>query len=69
LADCPDIDLVLGGHTHKQVMPAEKHGHAWFASVEPFAVNMGHLTIDYTPGEGVHSVISEIIPLGSSEKK
>jgi 2',3'-cyclic-nucleotide 2'-phosphodiesterase (5'-nucleotidase family) len=69
LAECADIDLIIGGHTHRQVMPAEKHGHAWFASVEPFAVSLAHLAIDYTPGEGIHSIKSEIIPLGDSEKK
>ena len=69
LAQCKDIDLVIGGHTHKQVMPAEKHGHAWFASVEPFAVSLAHLAINYIPGEGIIDIISEIIPLGNSEKK
>ncbi len=69
LAQCADIDLIIGGHTHQQVMPAKKHGHAWFASVEPYAVNMGHLKIDYIPGEGIQSIVSTVIPLGGAEKK
>jgi len=62
LCASPDIDLVIGGHTHRAVMPPERHGHAWLAATEAHAVHIGHLTVTYET-EGIVEITGELIPL------
>lgn len=62
LCQSPDIDLVIGGHSHRAVCPPEKHGHACLAATEAFATHIGHLTVNFDD-EGVTSIEGELIPL------
>jgi 2',3'-cyclic-nucleotide 2'-phosphodiesterase (5'-nucleotidase family) len=63
LCESPDIDLVIGGHSHRAVMPPERHGHAYLAATEGLAVHIGHLTITFEPGEGITEIVGELIAL------
>lgn len=62
LCASPDIDLVIGGHSHRAVTPPEQHGHAWLAATEALATHIGHLTVS-VDDEGILSITGELIPL------
>jgi 2',3'-cyclic-nucleotide 2'-phosphodiesterase (5'-nucleotidase family) len=63
LCQSPDIDLVIGGHSHRAVCPPEQHGHAYLAATEAFATHIGHLTVTFEPDEGITEITGELIPL------
>ena len=63
LCSSPDIDLVIGGHSHRAVCPPEQHGHAYLAATTAFAEEIGHLTINFIPGKGITDITGELIPL------
>ena len=63
LCASPDIDLVIGGHSHTAVMPPEQHGHAYLAATGAHATHIGHLTVTIQPGEGITAIAGELIPL------
>ena len=63
LCASPDIDLVIGGHTHRAVMPPEQHGHAYLVATEAHATHIGHLTVTFTPDTGITAIEGELIPL------
>jgi 2',3'-cyclic-nucleotide 2'-phosphodiesterase (5'-nucleotidase family) len=64
LCESPDIDLVLGGHSHRAVYPPEQHGHAWLAATDAHAAHVGHLTITFDEGgKGITEIVGEMIPL------
>jgi len=46
LAQVEGVNLVLGGHGHKPVMPPEKVGAAWVAHPPPFARGVNRLEIE-----------------------
>lgn len=62
LCASPDIDLVIGGHTHHAVMPPEHHGHAYLAATEAYATHVGHLTVTFEP-DRITAIEGELIPL------
>jgi 5'-nucleotidase len=62
LCASPEIDLVIGGHTHRAVMPPERHGHAWLATTEAHATHIGHLTVTFDD-EGITEIAGELIAL------
>ena len=57
-----DIDLVIGGHSHRAVCPPELHGHAYLAATEAQAIHIGHLTVTIE-AEGITAITGELIPL------
>lgn len=63
LCQSPDIDLVIGGHSHRAVYPPERHGHAYLAATDALAEHIGHLTVTFEPGEGITAIEGELIPL------
>ncbi len=63
LAQCKDIDIIIGGHSHREVCPPEQHGHAWVAATGSHGKHIGHLTVTFMPGEGVTEITGELIPL------
>jgi len=63
LCESPDIDLVLGGHTHRAVMPPERHGHAYLAATESHATHIGHLTVEFDVDSGITDIKGELISL------
>ncbi|HEY3377807.1 MAG TPA: metallophosphoesterase, partial [Armatimonadota bacterium] len=63
LCASPDIDLVIGGHSHQAVCPPERHGHAFLAATEANATHIGHLTVTYSPEAGISAIAGELIPL------
>jgi 2',3'-cyclic-nucleotide 2'-phosphodiesterase (5'-nucleotidase family) len=63
LCASPDIDLVIGGHSHRAVCPPEQHGHAYLASTAGHATHIGHLTVTVEPGKGITALSGELIPL------
>jgi 2',3'-cyclic-nucleotide 2'-phosphodiesterase (5'-nucleotidase family) len=62
VCESPDIDLVLGGHSHRAIMPPERHGHAYYAATECYATHLGHLTVTFDAG-GITEIEGELIPL------
>ena len=62
LAASPDIDLIIGGHSHQAVMPPEHHGHAYLAATEGLAAQIGHLTVTFDE-DGISGIEGELIPL------
>ena len=62
LAASPDIDLIIGGHSHRAVMPPERHGHAYVTATEAFATHIGHLTVTFDEN-GITAIDGELIPL------
>ncbi len=62
LCASPDIDLVIGGHSHRAVCPPEQHGHAWLAATEAQATHIGHLMVTYE-FEGITAITGELIAL------
>jgi 2',3'-cyclic-nucleotide 2'-phosphodiesterase (5'-nucleotidase family) len=65
LCASPDIDLVIGGHSHRAFCPPEQHGHAYLAATEANATHIGHLSVTLTPGEGITAIAGELIALPS----
>ncbi|MHB9024067.1 MAG: metallophosphoesterase [Armatimonadota bacterium] len=63
LCASPDIDLVIGGHSHQAVCPPERHGHAYLATTDAFAVHIGHVTVEFTADQGIIAIQGEMIPL------
>lgn len=63
LCASPDIDLVIGGHSHRAVCPPEQHGHAYLAATEANATHIGHLTVTFDEG-GITDIMGELISLG-----
>ncbi len=63
LCASPDIDLVIGGHSHRAVMPPERHGHAYLAATDAHALHIGHLSVTFDPDEGITDISGELIPL------
>ncbi|MHB0939118.1 MAG: metallophosphoesterase [Armatimonadota bacterium] len=62
LAASPDIDLIIGGHSHQAVMPPEHPGHAWLAATDAHAAHIGHLAVTFEE-EGITAIEGELIPL------
>ena len=62
LCESPDIDLVLGGHSHRAICPPERHGHAYLAATEANATHIGHLTVTFDEN-GISAIKGEMIPL------
>lgn len=62
LCASPDIDLVIGGHSHRAVCPPERHGHAYLAATDAMALDIGHLTVTFDD-EGITDILGELIPL------
>jgi len=62
LAASPDIDLIIGGHSHRAVMPPEHPAHAWIAATDAHAAHIGRLTVTFA-AEGITAIDGELIPL------
>lgn len=62
LCASPDIDLVIGGHSHRAVSPPERHGHAYLAATEANATHVGHLEVTFDD-DGITSITGELIPI------
>lgn len=58
-----DIDLILGGHSHRAIYPPERHGHAYLATTEAFATHIGHLMLEISPDTGITNITGELIVL------
>lgn len=54
---CPEIDLILGGHSHTVLSSPERHGHAWVAQTGSHGRFLGRYVWD---GE---SLTGELIPM------
>ncbi|MEI7833844.1 MAG: metallophosphoesterase [bacterium] len=63
LAECPDIDIIIGGHSHREVCPPEKHGHAYVAATGSHGKTIGHLVVTFEAGVGVTGISGEMIAL------
>ncbi len=63
LCATPEIDLVIGGHSHRAVCPPERHGHAYLAATDAHAQHIGHLTVTFEPEVGITAIEGELIPL------
>jgi 5'-nucleotidase/UDP-sugar diphosphatase len=63
LCASPDIDLVIGGHSHRAVCPPERHGHAYLAATGANATHIGHLILTFDDS-GITEISGELIPLG-----
>jgi 2',3'-cyclic-nucleotide 2'-phosphodiesterase (5'-nucleotidase family) len=63
LCASPDIDLVIGVHSHQPIMPPERHDHAYLAATPGLATHLGHLTVTFTPREGISEISGELIEL------
>ncbi len=47
--ECPEIDLVIGGHSHTPLERPERVGRVWIAQSKPFARGIGILRLTPTP--------------------
>ena len=63
LCASPEIDIVIGGHSHRAVYPPERHGHAYLAATEANATHIGHLTITFDADDGITEISGELISL------
>jgi len=63
LCATPEIDLVIGGHSHGAVCPPEQHGHAYLAETDAHAQHIGHLTLTFDTDTGITAITGELIPL------
>lgn len=63
LCQSPDIDLVIGGHSHRAVFPPERHGHAFLAATAGLGTDIGHLTITYDMDAGITDIQAALIRL------
>jgi len=64
LAASPDIDLIIGGHSHQAVMPPIRPGHAYLAATEGLAAHLGHLAITFDD-DGITAIEGELISLSA----
>jgi len=62
LAASPEIDLIIGGHSHRAVMPPEHPAHAYLAATDAHATHIGHLTVTFDD-EGITAIDGELIQL------
>ena len=62
LCASPDIDLIIGGHSHRSVSPPALHGHGYLAVSEAFATHIGHLELTLASGK-ITAISGELIPL------
>lgn len=58
-----DIDLIIGGHTHRAIIPPEHHGHAYYAATEANATHIGHLTLNFDSAHRITQLEGELIAL------
>lgn len=63
LCESPDIDLVIGGHSHQAVYPPERHGHAYLAATDALALHIGHLEVTFSTEDGITAISGEMIAL------
>ena len=61
LKSVPDIDLIIGGHTHKTICPPIKIGNSHIVATESHVKEVGHIELDF--GGDEVSIKSEVIPL------
>jgi 5'-nucleotidase len=59
---CPQLDVIIGGHSHTPLMQPERVGRVWIAQSKPFARGVGMLHFAYA-SEG-WQVDGEILPIG-----
>jgi 5'-nucleotidase len=45
---CPQLDLIIGGHSHTPLAQPERVGRVWIAQSKPFARGVGVLHLTYT---------------------
>jgi 5'-nucleotidase len=63
-AEVPEIDVILGGHTHHFLTGAEWVGHTAIFQAGKHALAFGHTVVDYDPVAGrVRGVVSETVPV------
>lgn len=46
---CPELDLIIGGHSHTPLESPERVGRVWIAQSKPFARGIGILQLTRTP--------------------
>ncbi|MHB9129490.1 MAG: metallophosphoesterase [Armatimonadota bacterium] len=63
LCASPEIDLVIGGHSHQAVSPPERHGHAYLAATDAHAAHIGHLIVTFSRETGITEISGELIAL------
>lgn len=45
--EVPEVDLILGGHTHHLLTQPERMGHAWISAAGLHGRHLGHIMIDW----------------------
>ncbi len=46
---CPELDLIVGGHSHTPILPPERIGAVWLTQAVPFGRGFGLLHLRRTP--------------------
>ena len=56
---CPQLDLILGGHSHTPIQPPEQRNGVWIAQAPPFGEGFGLITLERTPS-GRWQIVSPV---------
>jgi 2',3'-cyclic-nucleotide 2'-phosphodiesterase (5'-nucleotidase family) len=62
VAESAQVDLVIGGHSHRPAAPPERVGHAWVAHAPPFGKGIGRIELEVGRAR-VELIAAETIPL------
>ena len=64
--EIPEIDIILGGHTHHLLEEPERVGQTWLAAAGKFGEHVGHVTITFDPaGQKIIQVKGRFIPVSA----
>lgn len=64
---CPDIDIILGAHTHHILHEGKKIGNTLLGAAGKFGMYIGHITVDPATGEADAELI-ETVELRNTEE-
>ncbi len=56
---CPELDVIIGGHSHTPIMPPERIGRVWLTQAVPFGKGIGVLHLG-REGEGWECEATEV---------
>lgn len=65
---CPDIDLIISGHSHTVLDEVVQVGDTYIVSCGAYNANMGHAVLETKDGGGYVLVSYELIPLDDTVK-